>query len=171
MQEVVLIVHNVRSTHNVGSLLRSADGFGVSHVYFTGYTPYPKKYNDERLPHIADKLQRQINKTALGADQNVPWSQSEEITRVIKNLKTKGFIIAALEQTKTAKDLSSFKPTGKIALIVGNEVDGVDAQTLGQADIHLQIPMRGKKESFNVAIAGSIALYEFSSLDKDNSKG
>jgi 23S rRNA (guanosine2251-2'-O)-methyltransferase len=79
MQEVVLIVHNVRSTHNVGSLLRSADGFGISHVYLTGYTPYPKKDNDERLPHIADKLQRQINKTALGADKNIAWSQSDEI--------------------------------------------------------------------------------------------
>jgi 23S rRNA (guanosine2251-2'-O)-methyltransferase len=171
MQEVVLIVHNVRSTHNVGSLLRSADGFGVSHVYLTGYTPYPKKDNDERLPHIADKLQRQINKTALGADQNIAWSQSDEIAQVIKDLKTKGFLIAALEQTKTAVDLGSFKPKGKIALIVGNEVDGIDTQALGQADTHLQIPMRGKKESFNVAIAGGIALYKFASLDKDNPKG
>jgi 23S rRNA (guanosine2251-2'-O)-methyltransferase len=171
MQEVVLIVHNVRSTHNVGSLLRSADGFGISHVYLTGYTPYPKKDNDERLPHIADKLQRQINKTALGADKNIAWSQSDEIAQVINDLKTKGFLIAALEQTKIAADLGSFKSKGKIALIVGNEIDGIDAQTLGQADIHLQIPMRGKKESFNVAIAGSIALYKFASLDKDNSKG
>jgi 23S rRNA (guanosine2251-2'-O)-methyltransferase len=170
MQEVVLLIHNVRSTHNVGSLLRTADGFGVSHVYITGYTPYPKKANDERLPHLAEKLQRQINKTALGAYQHLPWSHSDDIAQVIKRLKAQGYLIAALEQTKTAKNLSSFKPTGNIALILGNEVDGIDSQVLAQADVHLHIPMRGKKESFNVAVAGGIALYKLTSLDKDSSK-
>jgi 23S rRNA (guanosine2251-2'-O)-methyltransferase len=162
MYHIILITHNVRSTHNVGSLLRSADGFGVEHVYLTGYTPYPKKINDERLPHIAEKMQRQINKTALGAEKSVTWSQANDIVDVITELKNKGYLIAALEQTKGAQDLSKFKPSQNIALIVGNEVKGIDKKTLDFAEIHIHIPMRGKKESFNVAVAASIALYQLS---------
>jgi 23S rRNA (guanosine2251-2'-O)-methyltransferase len=69
--QIILIIHNIRSTHNVGSLMRSADGFGVKHIYLTGYTPYPKKENDQRLPHIYEKMTKQINKTALGAENNI----------------------------------------------------------------------------------------------------
>jgi 23S rRNA (guanosine2251-2'-O)-methyltransferase len=171
MRKIVLIIHNVRSTHNVGSLLRSADGFGINQVILTGYSPYPKKVGDERLPHISEKITRQINKTALGAERTIPWSNSQDITGVINELKAKGYLIAALEQTSTAKDLTSFNTDKNMALIVGNEVEGIDELTLNQADIHLQIPMRGKKESFNVAVAGSIGLYHLTSLDKDKTKG
>jgi 23S rRNA (guanosine2251-2'-O)-methyltransferase len=167
MQKIVLILQNVRSTHNVGSLLRSADGFGINQVILSGYTPYPKKVGDERLPHISEKITRQISKTALGAETTVPWSNTEDITNAIKELKTKGYLIAALEQSSTAKDLTSFNTDRNIALIVGNEVDGIDESTLNQADIHLVIPMQGKKESFNVAVAGSIGLYHLATLDKD----
>jgi 23S rRNA (guanosine2251-2'-O)-methyltransferase len=159
---LVLIVHNVRSAHNVGSILRSADGFGISKVYFSGYTPYPKKEKDSRLPHIAEKMQRQISKTALGAEKSVDWEQIENIGEVINKLKKEGYEIAALEQTGNARDLSNFSPTKNIAVIVGNEVDGIDEETLEAADIHLQIPMQGKKESLNVAVAAAIAMYQLS---------
>lgn len=158
--KVVLIIHNVRSSHNVGSLLRSADGFGINHVYFTGYTPYPAQKNDERLPHLREKIERQITKTALGAEKTVPWTHSQDIEPVISRLKTSGFAVVALEQTPGAIPLVDFKPDKNIALIVGNEVDGLDKSTLEFADLYLEIPMKGKKESFNVAVAGAIALYQ-----------
>jgi 23S rRNA (guanosine2251-2'-O)-methyltransferase len=157
--KTVLIIHNVRSAHNVGSLLRSADGLGAAHAYFTGYTPYPKQKSDHRLPHISEKMERQITKTALGAEKSVSWSQEDDIKNVISRLKNEGFLIAALEQTPKAKNINEFTAHQNTALIIGNEVDGIDEQTLALADVHLQIPMRGKKESLNAAIAGSIALY------------
>jgi 23S rRNA (guanosine2251-2'-O)-methyltransferase len=163
--KTVLIIHNVRSTHNVGSLLRSADGFGVSHVYLTGYTPYPEEENDERLPHIRAKIDRQVQKTALGAQKNIAWSHIEDINKVIEELKSRKFTIAALEQTINSVDLASFKSNQNIALIVGNEVDGIDENTLRCTDIQIEIPMRGKKESFNVAVAGSIALYHLQNFN------
>jgi 23S rRNA (guanosine2251-2'-O)-methyltransferase len=158
--KLVIIAHNVRSTHNVGSILRSADGFGVDHIYFSGYTPYPAKGNDERLPHLKDKIDRQIHKTALGAEKTVAWDYNKEIKPLITNLRADGFLIAALEQTDKARSLDEFRPNQDVALIVGNEVDGIDQQILEWADIHLEIPMAGKKESFNVAVAASIAMYE-----------
>jgi 23S rRNA (guanosine2251-2'-O)-methyltransferase len=163
--KIVLVLHNIRSTHNVGSILRSSDGFGVARVYFTGYTPYPVHEDDIRLPHIREKIERQIEKTALGAQKTVQWNHDENIKKVLDDLKNKGFLIAALEQTSKAIDLNDFHPDKNVALILGNEVDGVDKEILETADIHLQIPMHGKKESLNVAIAGSIALYHLQSFN------
>jgi 23S rRNA (guanosine2251-2'-O)-methyltransferase len=165
LMKIVLVVHNVRSAHNVGSLLRSADGLGVEKVYLTGYTPYPWQKNDGRLPHLADKIDRQISKTALGAERSVPWQHTQNIDEVISLLKDGSFEITALEQTGKSQNLNTFKPARNIALIVGNEVEGIDAETLKLADVHLEIPMKGKKESFNVSVAGSIALYHLANLD------
>jgi 23S rRNA (guanosine2251-2'-O)-methyltransferase len=160
-RKIILIIHNVRSTHNVGSLFRTADGFGVKHIYLTGYTPYPAQDNDDRLPHISLRIERQIQKTALSAQKSVPWTHLLDINKLIDDLKKENFVIAALEQTKNAIDLNKYSPKHNIVLILGNEVDGIDSDTLKRADIHLQIPMRGSKESFNVAVAGSVALYQF----------
>jgi 23S rRNA (guanosine2251-2'-O)-methyltransferase len=157
--QIALVLHNVRSTHNVGSILRSADGFGVSKVYLTGYTPYPEQENDERLPHLRTKLNQQIHKTALGAEKNVSWQYEYDIKIAIDNLKTSGFLITALEQSKNAEHLNNYRAKQDIALIVGNEVKGIEQEVLDLADICIEIPMQGKKESFNVAIAASIAMY------------
>jgi 23S rRNA (guanosine2251-2'-O)-methyltransferase len=165
MFRTVLVIHNVRSSHNVGSLLRSADGFGVEKVYITGFSPYPALRNDDRLPHIAEKTGRQINKTALGAEQSVSWERVENIKDAVAKLKNTGYEIAALEQSSKSQNLVGFKPRKIIALIVGNEVEGLDGQSLELADVHLEIPMRGKKESFNVAVAGGIAMFYFAALD------
>jgi len=127
MLEVVLLVHNVRSAHNVGSLLRSADGLGASRVILCGYTPYPKHPGDKRLPHLAEKTHQRILKTALGAEISVPWLHTEDISEPIASLKRDGFEIAAIEQTSGAIDIKKFKPSDKkLALIVGPEIGGLD---------------------------------------------
>lgn len=161
MSEIILIAHNLRSCHNVGSLLRTAEGFGVQNIYLTGYTPYPLADHDDRMPHIARKLDSQIHKTALGAEQMVDWHHADNVEQVVQSLRAEGYIITALEQDKRSRSLPGYIPPEKIALIVGREVDGVEPEVLSQCDVILEIPMAGRKESFNVASAAAIALYHF----------
>jgi 23S rRNA (guanosine2251-2'-O)-methyltransferase len=160
MRRLVLIAHNLRSAHNVGSLLRTAEGLGINEVFLTGYTPYPLQANDERLPHLARKIDRQITKTALGAEKLVKWLHRADITEVIASLKKRGYTIAALEQAAHSTGLADFKAPKKIALIVGREVEGIEPDVLADADHILEIPMFGRKESFNVVQAAAMALYE-----------
>ncbi len=157
--QLVLIAHNVRSTHNVGALLRTADGLGVQQVFLTGYSPYPWRESDDRLPHVALKIDHQIAKTALGAEKLLFWKQSENILEVVAGLKNDGFSIAALEQDAKAIPLPIFKEKAKLALIVGREVEGIEPEVLSQCDVILEIPMLGQKESFNVSVAAGVALY------------
>jgi len=159
MREIVLIVHDVRSTHNVGSLLRTAEGLGVDHVYFTGYTPYPPTKPDTRLPHLAQKLGRQISKTALGAEHNLPWSHADDLPTLFDSLRGEGFRLIALEQDKQSTPLTTYNPGDKVALLIGREVEGIDPALLKHVDDIVEIPMFGQKESFNVAQATAIALY------------
>jgi len=159
MRSIILIAHNLRSCHNVGSLLRTADGLGVSKVYLTGYTPYPNYTGDSRLPHISAKLTRQIQKTALGAEITVNWHHETDVLSTITHLQTDGYVIAALEQTPDALELASYKPDTKIAIIVGRETHGIEPEVIAVCDKVLEIPMRGKKESLNVVQAAAIALY------------
>lgn len=159
-REIVVIAHDIRSTHNVGSLLRTCEGLGVSRVYFTGYTPYPLQETGEtRLPHIARKLTGQIHKTALGAETLVPWSHEADISSLLSELKSLGFQLTALEQTKTSIPLPSYQPAAKVALLLGREVEGIDSGLLRQCDLAVEIPMVGQKESFNVVQAAAMALY------------
>ncbi len=159
MRQIILIAYNLRSCHNVGSLLRTAEGLGVERVYLTGYTPYPLSKNDVRLPHTAAKIDKQIHKTTLGAEQTVDWRQTESIQDVLTLLKTEGFMLAAIEQAPDSLSLPSFRPSDKIALLVGREVEGVEPEVLARMDMVLEIPMFGKKESYNVVQAAAMALY------------
>lgn len=159
MRELVLIAHNIRSCYNVGSLIRTADGLGVTEVICTGYTPYPLSDNDPRMPHLAAKLDRQIHKTALGAEKTQHWTRQEDIYATIADLKQRGFTIAAAEQSPHAISLPAFHPEEKLVLILGREVEGVEPEILKLCDHILEIPMSGKKESFNVAVAAAMALY------------
>ena len=159
MRRLVLVVHNVRSAHNTGSLLRTADGLGVEKVYLTGYTPYPVTPDDKRLPHIGAKVTRQMHKTALGAEQSVTWEHAAEIRPVIDKLKLDGFIVLALEQAPGSVNLPNYTKKEPAALVVGNEISGLDEEVLGACDTVVSIPMAGRKESFNVAVAGAMALY------------
>jgi 23S rRNA (guanosine2251-2'-O)-methyltransferase len=159
MRDIILIGHNLRSCHNVGSLLRTAEGMGVSKVILSGYTPHPAHANDRRLPHESAKITNQIHKTALGAETMVKWDYHRDILPVIATLKKDGWIVAAVEQAEDAKDLPSYYPPQKIVLLMGREVEGVEKEVLDACDIALEIPMFGKKESYNVVQAAAMALY------------
>lgn len=166
MKQVVLIAHNIRSAVNVGSLLRTADGLGLKEVILSGYTPYPVSADDDRLPHIARRVEAKIHKAALGAEQSVRWQHSESLTAAVQELRKAGYEIAALEQSVESVTLGDYQPPAKLALIVGSEVGGLDKDSLQKADVILEIPMRGRKESFNVAAAAAMALYHLTAVDK-----
>lgn len=165
-RRIVLVVHNVRSAHNVGSILRTADGFAVEEVFFTGYTPYPKMTNDKRLPHVIDRAEKQIGKTALGADKTVKWRHYDNVAKLLTHLNKSGFMLVALEQTAKAISLPEFRPPGSVALIVGSEIGGIDEKLIELADTSVEIPMSGKKESFNVSVAAAVAIYHLRTSSK-----
>lgn len=155
----MLIVHNIRSAHNVGSLLRTADGLGVETVHLTGYTPYPLAHGDERLPHLGRKIDAQISKTALGAEKTVRWEHLPDIIPVLEKLRKQSYQITALEQSAPATELPDYQPPERCAIIVGREVEGIEPEVLLLADAIIEIPMLGSKESFNVVQAAAMALY------------
>lgn len=157
MPEIIVIAHNIRSTHNVGAIFRTSEGFGVSKIILSGYTPYPRTLRDIRLPHIADKLTNQIHKTALGAEKIVPFEYQEMPN--FESLKSAGFTVVGLEQDTKSIMLPNYTPPTKIALLLGEEVEGISNDLRLQCDDLIEIPMVGKKESFNVSVATGIALY------------
>jgi 23S rRNA (guanosine2251-2'-O)-methyltransferase len=159
MIQLVVIAHNLRSAHNIGSLLRTAEGLGVTEVILSGYTPYPSLPDDSRLPHERLKVDKQISKTALGAEQTQAWSHTTDIAAVITELKQQGFHVLALEQTAASLPLPMFKPPEKLVLILGREVEGIEPDILALCEGTLEIPMFGQKESFNVVQAAAMALY------------
>lgn len=161
-RKLALILHDIRSAHNVGAMLRTADGAGVSEVILSGYTPAPPK-KDALYLTDADKA---MKKTALGAEESVSWKQVASLTRLLNRLKKDGYEIAALEQGKDSTDYQEYRPKKNIALVVGNEVLGVDEKILKQCDAIIEIPMYGKKNSLNVSVATGIALYQIISTLK-----
>jgi len=160
MSSLLLILDDIRSTHNVGSILRTADGFGVTEVFFCGYTPYPELTNDNRLPHERSKITRAIHKTALGAEITMPICLFASTLDAIAEAKNRGFSVAALEQSPHSTPLTTYEVPEKLAIILGNEVTGVGSDTLKASDTIIEIPMFGKKESFNVSVSAAICLYE-----------
>lgn len=159
MRQIILIAHDIRSTHNVGSLFRTAEGLGVAKLFLTGYTPYPISPEDERLPHLAARIDRQIAKTALGAERSLRWEQTDELVPLIKKLRAEGFTAIGIEQAAGSMALPDYRPPGKVALIVGNEVTGIEPALLAELDKIVEIPMYGRKESFNVVQAAAMTLY------------
>lgn len=156
MPKITLVLHNIRSTHNVGAIFRTAEGFGIDKIILSGYTPYPRLTNDPRLPHISEKLTAQIHKTALGAEALVPFEYIDDVMSWLKRFDGQ---IIALEQTPNSIALPDFHPPQKIALVLGEEVDGINQELLELCDQAIEIPMSGQKESFNVSVACGIALY------------
>ncbi len=157
MPEIILIAHNIRSTHNIGSIFRTAEGFGVKKIIMSGYTPYPRTPNDSRLPHIAEKLTNQIHKTALGAETLVSFEYHE--SPPLQELKESGYQLVALEQNERSIYLQDYSAPEKVALLLGEEVEGVPEDLLDICQDIIEIPMVGRKESFNVSVATGIALY------------
>lgn len=159
-RSIVIIAHDLRSAHNVGSLFRTAEALGARKLYLTGYTPYPPRRHDTRLPHMATKTGAMIAKTALGTESLLPWQQVPSISQLINRLRRRGYRIVALEQSETSVDIQTYRPQEKIALIVGNEPKGIDLETLLLCDDIVEIPLQGAKESLNVVQAAAIALYQ-----------
>lgn len=159
--QIVLIAHDLRSSHNVGSLIRTAEGLGVKEIILSGYTPYPMAEADERLPHIAKRMDSQIKKTSLGAENFISWRHVPGLDKATEDLSRQGYVICALEQAPGSTYINKFEPPHKIALLLGNEVKGLSKESLDMADHVLEIPMFGRKESFNVVQAAAMALYAF----------
>ncbi|MBI2670248.1 MAG: RNA methyltransferase [Candidatus Yanofskybacteria bacterium] len=144
---IFLILHNIRSAYNVGSIFRTADGVGVAKIYICGISPTP---DDAK-----------VAKTSLGAEKMVPWEYRKQTWRCLLEIKNQNsnLKIIALEQMKKSVNIFKFKPKFPLALIVGNEVRGLNKKILSYADKIIEIPMYGKKESLNVAVATGVALY------------
>lgn len=159
MPKITLILHNIRSAHNVGSIFRTAEGFGVEQIVLSGYTPYPKLENDTRLPHISEKSTKQIHKTALGAEEMVKFDYAETLDEW---LLSNSLPLIALEQSANSIFLQDFTPPEEFALLLGEEVHGIESKYIEKADYVVEIPMFGQKESFNVSVACGIALYGLS---------
>lgn len=156
MPKITLVLDNIRSTHNVGAIFRTAEGFGVEKIILSGYTPYPQTENDSRLPHISEKLTQQIHKTALGAENLVPFEYVDDIFDWLESYNSP---IIGLEQAENSILLNDFEAPKEFALILGEEVHGIRPEILKHCDEIIEIPMRGQKESFNVSVACGIALY------------
>lgn len=160
-------MHNIRSTYNVGAILRTAEGFGVEKVIYSGYTP---RYNDPALlPHLREKLNHQIAKSALDAEQIVPQETTDDLTKYLKCATMEGWAVVGLENNLSKDELLKQRILGesrnladfgeKIVLILGEEVGGIPTDIRSNVDYFLEIPMSGKKESFNVSVATGIAVW------------
>lgn len=162
---LVVVLDNIRSAHNVGAIFRTADALGVEKVFLCGTTPKPLSSTmfgtSPSTMFRVNRSQRDLAKTALGAENYVAWEYKKRTSDVIKGLKKQGFQIVALEQAKKAIDVRrlKLKTSSKIALILGYEVKGIAKSTLNKCDKIVYIPMFGKKESLNVSVAFGVAGY------------
>jgi len=143
--QIFALLHNIRSLHNVGSIFRTSDGAGIGKLFLCGESGYPPR--DE------------ISKTALGAEESVPWEYWMDSVECVETLKKEGVRIVGLELTPKSVDYRSVVAQGPICLVVGNEVGGLSQELIALCDECIQIPMRGEKESLNVAVAFGIAAY------------
>lgn len=146
-----LILHNIRSAHNVGAIFRTADAAGVSHIYLTGYTPTPR----DRF----GRIQKDIAKTALGAETYVPWTYAQSPRGIVRTLRGMGTRVVGVELDARSRDYRTVSRSKDTALLFGNEVRGLSPQLRDACDELVFIPMRGKKESLNVATTVGIVLF------------
>lgn len=164
MVRMILVLDNIRSTYNVGAILRTAEGFGVEKVILSGYTP--RVHDADLLPHLRAKLDKEIHKTALGAEDMLDVYSCGDITNELKSLKKQGWIIVGLENNIDKPNLVKLnspevreKLSDRVVLVLGEEVNGIDYSLYDIIDLFVEIPMRGQKESFNVSVAAGIAMY------------
>ena len=146
---LIIILDNIRSLNNVGSVFRTADAFLIEKIYLCGITAVP--------PH------KDIHKTALGATESVDWEYQKEIVSLIKKLQEKGTKVFAIEQTDGAMSLENFEVNKdhKYAFVLGNEVKGVSQEAVSQCDSVIEIPQEGTKHSLNIAVANGVVLWDF----------
>lgn len=151
MYQKVILLHNIRSTHNVGSIFRTADGAGVSRIYISGYTPTPT----DRF----DRVRKDIAKTALGAEKSVSWEKIANVKKHINTMRKNGWQIVGVEQDTRSIDYRTFNISRPTLFIFGNEVRGISPALRAKCDTLIEIPMHGTKESLNVAVATGIILF------------
>ena len=160
--ETTVVLHDIRSIYNVGAILRSCDGFGVREAIFSGYTPV---YDDASLlPHLREKLNRRIEKTALGAEKTVRQKAVKNLGEFLDEKRKSGYAVIGLENNLEDERLIKLrnipKNHKKVVLLLGEEVSGIPKSLFDKVDVFAEIPMLGEKESFNVSVAAGIALYE-----------
>lgn len=144
---VVVVLNSIRSSYNVGSMFRTSDGAMIEKLYLCGYTPHPPK--------------KEVLKTALGSQDSISWEFEEDSVQVVKQLKSKGYTICALEQTDSNISYSELQRSNlPLCLIVGNEITGVNQELIDLCDVTIEIPQFGIKQSLNVAVAYGIAIFE-----------
>ncbi len=167
--EIILGLHNIRSTYNVGAILRTAEGVGFSKVICSGYTPWFNKPG--LLPHLSSKLKHQIQKSALGAEEMLPVEWANDILKSLAEFKAAGYQIVGLEnnlecQTVLLSDPRLSEKIGeKVVLVLGEEVAGIPEDVKKEVELFLEIPMKGQKESFNVSVAAGMALFRLQCLE------
>ena len=167
--KLFLVLDNIRSTYNVGAILRTAEGLGIAKVIFSGYTP--RVHDQNLLPHLREKLDKEIHKTALGAEDLLDIYASDDIKSELMNYQKQGWHIIGLENNLNSDRIISLndsklsqKLSDKVILILGEEVHGIDYSLHDIINLFLEIPMRGQKESFNVSVAAGIAMYAIMNL-------
>lgn len=161
---MVLVLDNIRSCYNVGAILRTAEGFGVEKVILSGYTP--RVHDVNLLPHLREKIDKEIRKTALGAEDMLDVYSCGDIISELKNLKRQGWQIVGLENNIDVPNLVKLnssetkeKISDKVVLVLGEEVKGINYSLYDIIDLFVEIPMKGQKESFNVSVAAGISIY------------
>ncbi len=150
-RKVVLVLPDIRSALNVGSIFRTAEAAGVTKIYLTGYTPSPKDN--------FGRINKQISKTALGAEKNILWEKIKPTQKLLRGLNQENFQIVAVEQAVKSIDYKKFKLKNNIAFIFGNETEGLSKKILNKCHQIIEIPMCGQKESLNVSVSVGIVLF------------
>lgn len=159
--KVHILLPDIRSAYNVGSIFRSADCFGVEKIYLSGTTPTPI----DRFGRAVSGAQKEISKTALGAEKDIDWEYLSDVNKFLKSIKKEKFSIVSIEQDKKSISLENFLKIKKqeklenILVVFGNEVEGVDKALLKKSDHIVEIPMLGKKESLNVSVCAGLIMY------------
>ena len=150
-KEIWVLLHNIRSAHNVGSMFRTGDAIGVTRFLLSGFTPAP-----------LDRFKRpvkEIAKTALGAELLIPWEQGVSALDFVARAKAEGFAVVGVEQDERAVDYKAYVPGEKTLIVMGEEVNGIEQSLRDACDVLLELPMKGSKESLNVSVAFGITLY------------
>jgi len=147
----ILILNDIRSAQNVGSLFRTSDAVGIEMIYLSSITPAPiDRFNRNNTS---------VTKASLGAEKTVQWKMFESLEILINDLKKEGYKIVSIEQSKSSVDYKNIKIDFPVAFVLGNEVDGISKNILEMSDIVAEIPMKGDKESLNVSVAGGVAIF------------
>lgn len=172
---MIVVLHNIRSCYNVGAILRTCEGFGVGKVILSGYTP--RVHDENLLPHLREKLDKEIHKTALGAEDLLDVYSCGDIFLELKKLHKQGWQIVGLENNIADVPLFSLCDdklrdalSNKLVLVLGEEVNGINNSLYDIIDLFIEIPMKGQKESFNVSVATGIAVYELTARTKSSLK-